>query len=71
MTPHVLPLAGRTEVDWIALSVLILLFAVVTVLGFMATNFRKGDTLESLDEWGLGGRKFGTWVTWFLLGGDL
>src|SRR5687768_993955 len=37
----------------------------------MATRFKKGDTLESLDEWGLGGRKFGTWVTWFLLGGDL
>jgi SSS family solute:Na+ symporter len=24
-----------------------------------------------LDEWGLGGRSFGTFVTWFLLGGDL
>ena len=24
-----------------------------------------------LDEWGLGGRGFGTWVTWFLLGGDV
>ena len=65
------PLAARTEVDWVALSVLILLFAVVTVLGFMATRFKKGDSLDSLDEWGLGGRKFGTWVTWFLLGGDL
>src|SRR6476661_5719659 len=37
----------------------------------MASRFKKGDTLDSLDEWGLGGRKFGTWVTWFLLGGDL
>ena len=37
----------------------------------MASRFQQGDTLESLDEWGLGGRKFGTWVTWFLLGGDL
>jgi SSS family solute:Na+ symporter len=27
--------------------------------------------MESLDEWGLGGRSFGTWITWFLLGGDL
>ena len=27
--------------------------------------------MESLDEWGLGGRTFGTWITWFLLGGDL
>src|SRR6188472_200312 len=66
-----IPLAARTEVDWVALAVLILLFAVVTVLGFMATRFKKGDSLDSLDEWGLGGRKFGTWVTWFLLGGDL
>ena len=24
-----------------------------------------------LDEWGLGGRKFGGWITWFLLGGDI
>ncbi len=58
-------------VDGVALAVLIVLFAVVTVLGFMATRFKKGDTLDSLDEWGLGGRKFGTWITWFLLGGDL
>jgi SSS family solute:Na+ symporter len=65
------PLAARTEVDWVALSVLIVLFVVVTVLGFMASRFKRGDTLDSLDEWGLGGRKFGTWVTWFLLGGDL
>ena len=27
--------------------------------------------MESLDEWGLGGRGFGTITTWFLLGGDL
>jgi SSS family solute:Na+ symporter len=27
--------------------------------------------MHSLDEWGLGGRGFGTWITWFLLGGDL
>ena len=63
--------AGKDGLDWIALSVLVVLFGVVTVLGFMATRFRKGDSLESLDEWGLGGRTFGTWVTWFLLGGDI
>ena len=27
--------------------------------------------MDHLDEWGLGGRKFGGWVTWFLVGGDL
>src|SRR6185295_13102383 len=31
---------------------------------------RPGDLLH-LDEWGLGGRKFGSWITWFLVGGDL
>src|SRR3978361_798862 len=27
--------------------------------------------MDSLDEWGLGGRRFGSVITWFLLGGDL
>jgi SSS family solute:Na+ symporter len=46
------------------------LFALVTVLGFVAARWRRGD-LDQLHEWGLGGRRFGTLVTWFLLGGDL
>ena len=71
MSPQVTALAAGGGINGVALAVLIALFLVVTVLGFMATRFKKGDTLESLDEWGLGGRKFGTWVTWFLLGGDL
>jgi SSS family solute:Na+ symporter len=70
MTPLLVPLAAG-NIDGVALAVLIVLFAVVTVLGFMASRFRRGDNLDSLDEWGLGGRKFGTWITWFLLGGDL
>ncbi|MDE2477811.1 MAG: sodium:solute symporter [Betaproteobacteria bacterium] len=53
-----------------ALIVFVILFAVVTVLGFVAAHWRRGD-LTQLHEWGLGGRRFGTWVTWFLLGGDL
>ena len=64
------PLAAG-GLDGVAFAVLVLLFVVVTVLGFMATRFKRGEHLESLDEWGLGGRKFGTWITWFLLGGDL
>jgi SSS family solute:Na+ symporter len=66
------PLAANTGgVNGVALAVLIVLFLIVTVAGFMATRFKRVDALDSLDEWGLGGRKFGTWVTWFLLGGDL
>jgi len=53
-----------------ATIVFVLLFAFVTVLGFFAARWRRGD-LDQLHEWGLGGRRFGTIVTWFLLGGDL
>ena len=67
----VVPLKTDTSVNGVALTVLILLFLVVTVLGFMATRFKRAESLDNLDEWGLGGRKFGTWITWFLLGGDL
>ncbi len=58
------------DTDWVALSVFIALFAFVTVLGFVAARWKRGD-LDLLDEWGLGGRRFGTVITWFLLGGDL
>src|SRR5882724_6820143 len=53
-----------------AIVVFVSLFLFVTVLGFVAARWRKGD-LTQLAEWGLGGRRFGTVVTWFLLGGDL
>jgi SSS family solute:Na+ symporter len=53
-----------------ALVVFIALFALVTVLGFVASRWRRAK-LDHLDEWGLGGRRFGTVITWFLLGGDL
>src|ERR1051326_6276239 len=46
------------------------LFLFGTLVGFFAARWRAGD-LSRLEEWGLGGRRFGTWVTWFLLGGDL
>jgi len=70
-TAQVAVLAADTGINGVALGVLIVLFGIVTVAGFMASRFKRGDGLESLDEWGLGGRRFGTWITWFLLGGDL
>src|SRR5437764_1354726 len=57
-------------INWVALVVFIFFFLLVTVLGFVAARWRRGD-LNLLDEWGLAGRRFGTLVTWFLLGGDL
>lgn len=71
MNAQITALAADTGINGVALGVLIVLFLIVTVAGFMASRFKRGESLESLDEWGLGGRKFGTWVTWFLLGGDL
>jgi len=52
-------------------GIVVAMFAVVTVLGFMATRWKRATSLASIEEWGLGGRRFGTWVTWFLIGGDL
>ena len=55
--------------DVASITVFALVFLLVTVLGFLAARWKRGD-LSALDEWGLGGRQFGTLVTWFLVGGD-
>ncbi|MEE1784817.1 sodium:solute symporter family protein [Streptomyces sp. SP17BM10] len=59
------------DVNVPALTVFVLFFLLVTVMGFLASRWRRADDALHLEEWGLGGRSFGTWVTWFLLGGDL
>ena len=58
--------------SWVQISVFVVLFLAVTVMGFLAARWQSsGNSLDHLDEWGLGGRKFGSWITWFLVGGDL
>src|SRR6188472_2047284 len=59
------------DVDVVVFGVFIFLFLLVTVLGFGAARWRRAKSLDSLDEWGLGGRGFGTFVAWFLIGGDI
>ncbi len=59
------------EVDYAAAAVFVFFFGLVTALGFVAARWRRPKTLAHLDEWGLGGRQFGPWITWFLVGGDL
>jgi SSS family solute:Na+ symporter len=55
-----------------ALVVFCFFFALVTLAGFWAARWRRPKAgMGSLEEWGLAGRSFGTWVTWFLIGGDL
>ncbi|WP_423835995.1 monocarboxylate uptake permease MctP [Streptomyces endophytica] len=64
--------ASQTHgVNGVALAVFVFFFLAVTVMGFLAARWRKAEQSANLDEWGLGGRSFGTWITWFLLGGDL
>jgi len=58
------------DINWTALTIFVVLFVLITYLGFAAAHWRKGD-LDQLHEWGLGGRRFGTIITWFLVGGDL
>jgi len=56
--------------DVVALTTFVALFAVVTLIGFAASRWRRAD-LSQITEWGLGGRRFGSVIVWFLLGGDL
>src|SRR5882757_8470298 len=62
MTPHV---------NAVSLTVFLVIFGGVCVLGSLASRWRRVASLNNLEEWGLGGRSFGPFVTWFLIGGDL
>jgi solute:Na+ symporter, SSS family len=57
-------------VNEVALAVFVVIFTAVSVMGFLAARWRRAQE-DTIDEWGLGGRRFGTVVTWFLLGGDI
>ena len=59
------------NLDGIAVGVFTFFFLLVTILGFAAARWRRASDMASLDEWGLGGRGFGTFIAWFLIGGDL
>lgn len=65
-----LALVPLGTIVWDQMSVFIVLFVGISVLGFFAARWRRAS-LDTLHQWGLGGRTFGTVVTWFLLGGDL
>ena len=58
------------SVHWTAWGVFAAFFVLVTLLGFVASRWKKAD-LDHLNEWGLAGRRFGTTITWFLIGGDI
>jgi solute:Na+ symporter, SSS family len=62
-------MSDLNPVNPVAMTVFIVFFLLVTVLGFVAARWKRGD-LTQLHEWGLGGRQFGTVISWFLVGGD-
>ncbi|HEY3869515.1 MAG TPA: sodium:solute symporter [Actinocrinis sp.] len=53
------------------LTITIVVFALVSALGFVATRWRRAEPLHTLDQWALAGRGFRSWISWFVVGGDL
>jgi solute:Na+ symporter, SSS family len=51
--------------------IVIVSFLIVTYIGFASARWRPAEDPMRLSEWGLGGRGFGSFVSWFLLGGDI
>jgi solute:Na+ symporter, SSS family len=60
-----------SNVNYVTFTIVLVLFLIVTLTGFAAARWRRAEDMMHLNEWGLGGRGFGTFVGWFLLGGDL
>ena len=60
-----------SNVNYVTFTIVLVLFLLVTLTGFAAARWRRAEDMMHLNEWGLGGRSFGTFVAWFLLGGDL
>jgi SSS family solute:Na+ symporter len=60
-----------SNVNSVTFTIVVILFLLVTFIGFAASRWRRADNMLHLNEWGLAGRGFGTFITWFLLGGDL
>ena len=60
-----------SHVNAVAFTIVLVCFLFVTVAGFAAARWRPAEDLLNLHQWGLGGRGFGGFISWFLLGGDI
>ena len=60
-----------SHVNVTTFTIVVVLFIVVTGVGFAAVRWRRTEDMLHLNEWGLGGRGFGTFISWFMLGGDV
>ncbi|WP_291492239.1 sodium:solute symporter [Desulfurella sp.] len=52
------------------LSIMLAFIVIVGIVGFYASKFKPSLT-NDITEWSLGGRHFGTFIVWFLIGGDV
>jgi SSS family solute:Na+ symporter len=59
------------HINAVTLVIVLISFLIVTLIGFGSARWRPAEDLAQLNEWGLAGRGFGTFVSWFLLGGDI
>src|SRR3984885_11971941 len=59
------------HIDKIPFLIVLAAIVLVTCTGFAAARWRPAEDPMRLSEWGLGGRGFGTFISWFLLGGDV
>ena len=62
---------GMSNVNAIMFTIVLVLFLIVTGVGFARRPLAPPAGHGAPDEWGLAGRGFGMFITWFLLGGDL
>jgi solute:Na+ symporter, SSS family len=60
-----------SHVNEVSFVIVLICFLLVTGIGFVASRWRRAADPLHLNEWGLGGRGFGTFISWFLLGGDI
>src|SRR5215831_9428101 len=51
------------------IGVFVALLGIMLIIAIMAGRWRRPRDANTLEEWGVGGRAFGNWVTWFLVGG--
>jgi len=59
------------HINAVSFTIVLVCFLIVTVAGFAASRWRPAEDLLNLHQWGLGGRGFGAFISWFLLGGDI
>ncbi len=53
-----------SNVNAVTFTIVVVLFLVVTLTGFAAARWRRAEDMLHLNEWGLGGRSFGTLRSW-------